>query len=394
MFLESATGSSPISQLNHHMTELMDWYFGNATADELVVPKEQDLSDRLPSPDSWLQWGRSPSESFGSQNKYFVTETKPTREELNLDGMSLCDEVGMELYNQELEQSSGSSICGGLSGRSPHKTRRSHDRPDYQLDDLAEMDQMDDIFLSSLLEEEVPGMENFRGSFCSSSRPHCAMTPADNLLSDMILDSQSISGDLQGTGSSKYLKTHDFSPPVDWENGGVSDSHFIPCNMGQKVCPPVKALSELVLVPAELSSANECVYEETSVEESVLQDLEMVMAQLNEKTRICFRDALYRLAKNSKQNTTAHTQSGDMAFEKPQTSSRSVKTEARESETNTIDRAIANLMFSKMEYNAQDIATSSMETTGQQDYCSNQSQFPSSPHRTILQGDVKRTLHQ
>lgn len=37
--------------------------------------------------------------------------------------------------------------------------------------------------------------------------------------------------------------------------------------------------------------------------------------QLNEKTRICFRDALYRLANNSKGNLATQSQDGDQASE-------------------------------------------------------------------------------
>jgi hypothetical protein len=42
----------------------MDWYFGSGI-DDLLVPKYQELSDRLPSsPDSWSKWGIREPESF------------------------------------------------------------------------------------------------------------------------------------------------------------------------------------------------------------------------------------------------------------------------------------------------------------------------------------------
>ncbi|KAF9595626.1 hypothetical protein IFM89_001499 [Coptis chinensis] len=41
--------------------------------------------------------------------------------------------------------------------------------------------------------------------------------------------------------------------------------------------------------------------EETSMEENALQELEVAMTQLTQETRICFRDALYRLARSSEQ---------------------------------------------------------------------------------------------
>nr|ABK94724.1 unknown [Populus trichocarpa] len=102
--------------------------------------------------------------------------------------------------------------------------------------------------------------------------------------------------------------------------------------------------------------------EETSLQQSTLQELEMVMAQLNDKTRICFRDALYRLASNSKQHPIEQDQNGDLSMETPGTGEDEKmgsggKTTV-EMETNAIDRAIANLMFSKMDLNIRDFPVS------------------------------------
>uniref|UniRef100_A0A6N2K993 Uncharacterized protein n=1 Tax=Salix viminalis TaxID=40686 RepID=A0A6N2K993_SALVM len=46
----------------------------------------------------------------------------------------------------------------------------------------------------------------------------------------------------------------------------------------------------------------------------------MVLAQLNDKTRICFRDGLYRLASYSRQHIVKRNQNGDLYMEKPCTS--------------------------------------------------------------------------
>ncbi|KAK9267003.1 hypothetical protein L1049_021397 [Liquidambar formosana] len=209
----------------------MEWYFGGGM-DELVVPKGQEMSDRLPSPDSWLQWGMSASESYGTPNKYFVAGTKPVREEFNFNGKSFCGEVGVEIRGGE--QSSGSSVCSGSLDPLFHRTTFVRDQPDYQLDDLAEIDQTDDIFLSSLLEEELFDTENIHGSFCFSPRSRYTMTPSDDLSTDMIIDSQSISSDLHGVGSLRYPKTLAFSPPLDWEKEDVSASHYFLATWGKR----------------------------------------------------------------------------------------------------------------------------------------------------------------
>ncbi|KAA3483867.1 Exportin-1 [Gossypium australe] len=82
---------------------------------------------------------------------------------------------------------------------------------------------------------------------------------------------------------------------------------------------------------------------------------------LSDKTRICFRDAFYRLAKNSKQNPVALNQQGNihvrthsLKWTISEEKIRSRKKETTESETNTIDRTIANLTFDKMDMNVRD----------------------------------------
>ena len=124
----------------------------------------------------------------------------------------------------------------------------------------------------------------------------------------------------------------------------------------------------------------------------------MVMAQLSNKTRICFRDGFYRLAKNSKENPIALNQHGNLHVQthRPMWTISEEKTrfgrkEITELETNTIDRAIANLTFNKMESNVQDFPITTpansrqhvVKGTGQLDQCSRQSQvhynFPQSP---------------
>ncbi|XP_059652039.1 protein LNK3-like isoform X2 [Cornus florida] len=95
---------------------------------------------------------------------------------------------------------------------------------------------------------------------------------------------------------------------------------------------------------------------ETSMEESVLQDLETAMTQLSDQTRICFRDALYRLAKNSRVN---QGQNGELIVESapPWTVlDETAGLREAELETNTIDRAVASLVFNKIDHNAQDVS--------------------------------------
>ncbi|KAG2701649.1 hypothetical protein I3843_06G051000 [Carya illinoinensis] len=326
----------------------MDWYYGNGI-DELVVPQYQDISDRLPSPDSWSKWGTTTSERIGSPNKCFLKDSNLKEQELSFDGNSLCNEVELDTFYDK-DDSHGSSICEGLLEGSFNWRSPSHDRPDYQLDDLAGFEQTNDIFLSSLL-EDLPAMEAIDESFeFSPESPQCGGLPSDNL------DSRSMWIDVNNTvGKSKYLKRHAFSPLMGRDNQDVTAVQFIPCNSEQMDCAPVKFGEDIV--SSEQNSLNENSGPEKSPEESVLEELGMVMAQLTEQTQICFRDALYRLAKNSEHHDMeTQEEGGYLDTEKPppwtlqDIKMRSASQKVMEFETNAIDRAVANLMFNDMDF--------------------------------------------
>ncbi|KAM4072552.1 hypothetical protein ACB094_11G146000 [Castanea mollissima] len=377
----------------------MEWYLGSGF-DDLAVPKDQELPDRLPSPESWSKWGISASESFRSPYKCFDMDENSTQQEVN--------------FNGEKDQSCGSSMCEGLSEECFNWRTHSRDQPDCQLNDFAGFEQMNDIFLSSLL-EDLPETENLDESFYFSPESDYGMMAIDNL------DSQSISSDAENVmGSSKYLKRHAFSPPMGWDNGDVTAVQFIPCNTDQLDCPREKELYGKDMVSSEQNEMDGTLGQDTSLEESVLHELELVMEQLPEKTRICFRDALYRLAKNSKPHMETLSNDGYLVMEKspPLTTQdvtmRSESKKAVESETNTIDRAIANLMFNKTDASVREVREFSsaasvssnegvsgdtqppvnskqevMRATGPQNYSSNQPKIHHFPDQQILAGDAE-----
>ena len=108
-------------------------------------------------------------------------------------------------------------------------------------------------------------------------------------------------------------------------------------------------------VPSDHDNERE---KETSPEESALQELERATAKLTARTRNCFRDSLYRLAENSKKQTVNQHQNGDHVVEKNLVKifhDNALRVgETRESKTNAIDRAIASLMFTKMDLCAEE----------------------------------------
>ncbi|KAH7548451.1 hypothetical protein ACOSP7_031997 [Xanthoceras sorbifolium] len=374
----------------------MDWHFGNGV-DDLVVPRDQELSDGFPSsPEFWSKWGTCDSENFVSQSKCFDMDDM-MEEEFKFNG--LCSE-DMETGVQDKDQCSGSVVCGGSGGSSEDSLQRtavSCNHQDYPLDHFAGIEQLDDIFLDSLL-EDLPRNEDVHKSFSFTSESQCFLLPANSLSTDMTINSQSNSSDEHSKGSSKYLKTHAFSPSLGWEKGEVADSSFIPCNSEQRDFVPVKAPLVEVRVASEKNGANGPEGEKPSVEESVLQDLKIVMAQLTDETRICFRDAFYRLASNSKHHVTPLCQKGDFSTEaSPGTdhdiSKRSGKRKPMESETNIFDRAIANLVYDKMDLNVREFPTTAamyprqegIGTTGSPNQSSNKLEV----HHDRLTGDAE-----
>lgn len=360
----------------------MELYYGSG---DLVVPRDQDTLDRLPSPNSWSLWGVSAPDNFESPNKYFITQKSSDEEEPNFHGKGLYEEVDMDYSAYEAEHSSNSNTCQEFHDGSLQQATSPWESPDYELSDLARNNQADDIFMSSLLEEGPTGVDNMHGSFNFIPEFGYGVLPTA-LLTDMVVESDydPHPSHLFGTGSLKHVKTHAFSPSMNWEHGEV-----LPCNSRQKDDTALKALVARFAASSEVDM-NGLVNEETSMEASILHDLEGAMVQMSEKTRICFRDAFYRLAKNSEQYVENHCQSGDLiSDELPQLTihDKTLRLESMktmESKTNSVDRAVANLLFSKMDSEKEPTGTS-----GQCNYSLSPSQLPHYPQHTSLVGDAE-----
>ncbi|XP_061366704.1 protein LNK3-like isoform X2 [Gastrolobium bilobum] len=156
-----------------------------------------------------------------------------------------------------------------------------------------------------------------------------------------------------------YPENHGSDSPGGFQKD-ISASKFVPCHSNSEDCMDIETVK--VLDSFEQYSGDEAMHDQSFLEESTLQDLEMVIAQFTEKTRICFRDALYRLARNTKQqHDVVEDLDGDLNMQQsmPQAvhneTLRSEDNKPMESETNSVDRAVANLMFNKMESNILDL---------------------------------------
>ncbi|XP_039129846.1 uncharacterized protein LOC120265968 [Dioscorea cayenensis subsp. rotundata] len=225
-----------------------------------------------------------------------------------------------------------SSACGGSSllNHSAGTSEASfQDQPDFRLQN--NMEQMDEIFLNSLLEDDLQNL--------GSPYEPLPMFPAsayrsmsfENFLTDVIVEPACLVKDCSFPESAIEIRDDgNKENSSSWslirdESKASEDSHAEPV---------MKSENDTITA----------VNEAQCLEETVLHKLEGVMTQLSEKTRICFRDALYRLAESSKK--AEYRNRPPAAGEVNCDNSRNLK-KGSESKTNAIDRTVANLLFTE-----------------------------------------------
>ncbi|XP_031498243.1 protein LNK1-like isoform X3 [Nymphaea colorata] len=193
-------------------------------------------------------------------------------------------------------------------------------------------------------------------------------TQSENFLSDMLVDSLSLMNDSSNiTDVLNYWKSSTTSletanSPDIWEEFNMEFSDHPSCSTLDLSDSTENAPTKTTFMRnshGNASSFQRCITrasmptdlqrfgdnedtkadDEGSLEATVLYELETSMAQLNAKTRICFRDALYRLARNSWPQTAAKVAVDDICIN---------SNGERELETNVIDRAIAKLLFNNV----------------------------------------------
>ncbi|KAL2326331.1 hypothetical protein Fmac_025389 [Flemingia macrophylla] len=296
----------------------MEWYYGCGNSGFLVPNEQEDLVERHPSPESWSEWviSTSPQECL-------MMDTNETEEEFNFIDENFNNEIEFDHSKYDKDQSSSSSVCGGLTDQSFQQTALScdHYQPKYQLQDLSTFECTDDIFLNSVL-EDIPCVESLHKSF--------------------------------------FYPENQCSNTTGGVQKDIAASDLVPCNSYSKNCLDIEEHAVKVLDPLEQSNGDETMLDQFSLEEFALQDFVMIIAQFTEKTRISFRDAMYRLARNTKQHVVEDLDGApDTHQAVPESvyneTMRSEDKKPMESETNSVDRAVASLMFNKMELNILDL---------------------------------------
>lgn len=224
---------------------------------------------------------------------------------------------------------------------------------DYQLDNLGGMDQMNGNFMTSFLEEDPPPMSSSYQSYEILPEPKCSKIPFNSLPTNQNDDEdQSYSNDL------KYVEV---PSPMNWEKLEESQT-CMPYDSGNYITRTGTS-SETNTPLMEVGQ----VFEETSVEETTLHELEMAMTQLTDETRISFRDALYRLATSSRQRQLED----EMQSKEPTVggTSRFGKAQHTETETNFFDSGVAHLLFNELNSNNPDLYHASSQKNQLQQSC-------------------------
>lgn len=88
--------------------------------------------------------------------------------------------------------------------------------------------------------EDLPEAENPNESFYFSPESPSDMMQSDNLPREMTVDTQSFTSNVHSARSSRYLKTHAFSPSLGVEERDISGSEFNACDSERKGCPQTK----------------------------------------------------------------------------------------------------------------------------------------------------------
>ncbi|XP_058107433.1 uncharacterized protein LOC131251009 isoform X2 [Magnolia sinica] len=350
-----ACGGSCVPHNHSHNTYQSDEEFRRESND-CIVPRKPNTAamlredGRFSSPDEWLQWGVTAAESFRLPNNCSTKVAKPTMEEFDFDRQILSIESNHVPSIHESESSVNYSACGDFSFvdySTPNSDNSSQNGqgfsnawPDYQLQNMCESIDglggmlMDDIFLDSLLKEDARDVEYPHQPACVVLDSEWSLMSSENLFSDMIVDSQRTVKGSSRTDGSKHLQESSFSLPT----GNLSDdqdgkedhppSCFVPdYSEGTESLPTIKAPSIAVLNPTQLKKSGDAAsdVDEESMEATVLQELVDVMRQMNQNTRIGFRDAFYRLAKDLKQRHESNERSAEFIMDEPSSATITMK---------------------------------------------------------------------
>uniref|UniRef100_A0ACD5VMR0 Uncharacterized protein n=1 Tax=Avena sativa TaxID=4498 RepID=A0ACD5VMR0_AVESA len=283
----------------------------------------------------WTQWNSRLPDDLNTNSAYTDEHEKDA---------SQCFDTDEQQRSSQWERSSASA--GAAS--SDCSTRPSEEQSEGPaLAELQHTKETNDIFLSQFSDDEMRMMDApFQALDMFPGSMHRLLS-YENMLSGVLTDSQNQEenphhNEMDTMDTCGFpLFSHDLQDDLSNADG----------SLGTLVNPPSKDKSEVSTMKRSMSVAD--IESSSNGEVAVLEELEDIMFQLTKKTRVCLRDAFYRLAESSEAQCTAAnggtiTSSNEQSFQQSEGIESSASTsDQAERETNAIDRTVAILAFNQ-----------------------------------------------
>ncbi|XP_078148979.1 uncharacterized protein LOC144544359 [Carex rostrata] len=208
---------------------------------------------------------------------------------------------------------------------------------------LLGLDQLDENFMDSLSDEDIRAMLHTVEPSQQVLDPCNKTEPLDDILTKLLNDPINNIFCQIGTEAKNGLDALSISQlPGDLPINSSMMSQASMALDSSTLVNPRGSITQSSILVADMEKSK--IFEATA-----LRKLESILSRINGRTRICFRDACYRLANDSRLLLDeSKNESLENHFEPSfSTSSRLYKIETEEKETNEIDRAIVNLLFNR-----------------------------------------------
>ncbi|KAJ3690466.1 hypothetical protein LUZ61_019630 [Rhynchospora tenuis] len=207
------------------------------------------------------------------------------------------------------------------------------------------LDQADDIFMNSLSDEDIRDMVNTIEPSQQVVTPCNKATPPQDILANLLNDPTNNVFCQDGMMTTNGLDAFGISILSDDlpVNSSMMSQGYAASDSSNMINPR-ESIMESRMIVADVATPK-------ISEATALCELEAALSGINERTRICFRDAFYRLANDSKvlRNDTKNKFLEFHYEPSLNTNSsanfRAYRVQPVEKETNVIDRAVVNLLF-------------------------------------------------
>ncbi|MCE0481596.1 hypothetical protein HAX54_039456 [Datura stramonium] len=200
----------------------MEW-FSRVDDGDLVVPR--GLDGFSPSSDSWSQWDSTPFGNFKTEMKRNNIRSYVGAEDCKVTGNDLSNDVDMKdfgIHEEPFDNAASQASYCDMDQWSSYPP----EQLEFHLDNLASIDQLDDVFLSSLIEDCPTGMDASEETFALSTDSRCSMLLDDDQARDEHSNLEHMTSN-SCAGTAKYFSAHAFTSPVDWESQEVNNSYLL-----------------------------------------------------------------------------------------------------------------------------------------------------------------------